>query len=926
MASEETILMLLEQARKATATAPQEALGVADEAIALCVQSGDSEKGASAWRVRAQVLRVMGRHAEAVTAFESAALCAQAVPNALLAAQVQIGSVDSLGLLGRHEEAVTTAQSLVTELRRHGADLDAAKVLFNLGNVHYRQDRYAAALDCYRQATQVVNTAGDAVFVAHVQTNQALMLTYLHREKEALELYEQARATLLEQEMLPLVARVDTNIGFLHYLSGELSTALAVLNRARAGFTNLGQELGIARCDADMANVYRALNLYPEALTCFERAGEVFARIALDYDHVRIELGRAATLAALGRTPEAKAALERAEQVFRSQKNHVQHAHVLLMQASLLRSEGNPEAAQEKLAFAERVFRLNRLTRWVAEARFLQAEMALEAGEDTTRRIQAISRTARKYADGWLECRAQQALGRYYAQQGDTSRAFRHFRTAIDALESARTLIAPEELHIAFLRDKLSVYEDTISTLLSRRSKQDIANAFLYVERSKSRLLLERVQSALDGRLTGNQPETAEARERLATLRAELSRGYHRIQATGQDDTSRFVGSYALDTDILLPLEQEYRATLQAIELANLTSRVNSVTPTLPIEVLQTGLEPEELLVEFYTLQGEVCAFVLTRQGVTYHPGLASLEEVNDLARRLRYHIQKAGITEGYVGEHNRQLLLGTRKALAKLYDLLLRPLESLVGVEKLVVVPHGNLHGLPFHAFYDGEQYGLDRWEITYAPSASVWYNGVCRKQKQPEASVSPPTRKALLMGLSDAHIGHVQEEIAHLAHLLPDSQVMCEEQTTVEAFRNLAGEVQYLHLATHGLFRADNPLFSGLRFADGWLLARDLYEMTLKCDLATLSACRTGVSNVEPGDELFGLVRGFLSAGARSLAVSLWPADDAATAMLMRRFYTLLFQGHSKSAALRMAQCRLRETFPHPYHWAAFAMVGER
>ena len=71
---------------------------------------------------------------------------------------------------------------------------------------------------------------------------------------------------------------------------------------------------------------------------------------------------------------------------------------------------------------------------------------------------------------------------------------------------------------------------------------------------------------------------------------------------------------------------------------------------------------------------------------------------------------------------------------------------------------------------------------------------------------------------------------------------------------------------------------------------------------------------------------MRGFLAAGARSLAVSLWPTDDAATAQLMAGFYSQLAQGTPKAAALRTAQQELREIHPHPYFWAAFAMVGDR
>jgi CHAT domain-containing protein len=268
----------------------------------------------------------------------------------------------------------------------------------------------------------------------------------------------------------------------------------------------------------------------------------------------------------------------------------------------------------------------------------------------------------------------------------------------------------------------------------------------------------------------------------------------------------------------------------------------------------------------------------------------------------------------------------GTQCVLKHLYDLLLGPLEAELQVEKVVMVPYGVLHGLPLHALYSGTHYALDRWEFVYAPSAAVWYAGANRGVQPGNDALRDAMSHALIMGIPDQGIEHVQDEVEQLAGHLPNATVFCDTEATVGAFMEHASASRLIHLATHALFRDDNPLFSGLQFSDGWLLARDLYEQNLNCELVTLSACRTGVSSVEAGDELFGLMRGFLSAGVRSLAVSMWPTDDAATAELMSLFYTNMAQGVSKSAALRTAQRQLRNRWPHPYHWAAFALVGDR
>jgi len=132
-------------------------------------------------------------------------------------------------------------------------------------------------------------------------------------------------------------------------------------------------------------------------------------------------------------------------------------------------------------------------------------------------------------------------------------------------------------------------------------------------------------------------------------------------------------------------------------------------------------------------------------------------------------------------------------------------------------------------------------------------------------------------------------------------------------------------LHLACHGNFRLDNPLFSSLHLADGWLTVRDVYRLNLTCcELVTLSACETGVNALAPGDEWLGLARGFFSAGAPALLVSQWIVDDEATAGLMVDFYSRLRAGVGPASALRYAQCKMLEEKPHPYFWAPFVILG--
>jgi CHAT domain-containing protein len=141
-------------------------------------------------------------------------------------------------------------------------------------------------------------------------------------------------------------------------------------------------------------------------------------------------------------------------------------------------------------------------------------------------------------------------------------------------------------------------------------------------------------------------------------------------------------------------------------------------------------------------------------------------------------------------------------------------------------------------------------------------------------------------------------------------------------------------VHIAAHGLFRLDAPNFSHIRLADRQLSTIEVFNLDLSsCSLVTLSACETGRTVVGGVDEVIGLGRGFLYAGAASLLPTLWKVDDASSAELMELFYTSLLNGSAKASALASAQraflervrTSVRPYRVHPYFWAAFHLIGD-
>ncbi|HWO35091.1 MAG TPA: CHAT domain-containing protein, partial [Candidatus Acidoferrum sp.] len=169
------------------------------------------------------------------------------------------------------------------------------------------------------------------------------------------------------------------------------------------------------------------------------------------------------------------------------------------------------------------------------------------------------------------------------------------------------------------------------------------------------------------------------------------------------------------------------------------------------------------------------------------------------------------------------------------------------------------------------------------------------------------------------------ILQEAESVAALLPESSLRIGRDASSSLLREQGPRTGLLHIATHGVYRQDNPMFSGIRLGDGYLNLFDLYQMRLNANLVTLSGCATGMNFVAAGDELLGLQRGLFYAGASTLLLSLWDVHDQSTSQLMQFFYNEYLRTGETSGALQRAMQQLRQQNPHPYFWAPFVLVGK-
>ena len=922
--TETDVQSMAEATRKFAPNNPIEALRLAEITLQMADALGTPRAHAIAQRAYGVALREQGQWTEAISCFDAGVESAIAAGDALLAAQIPIAKTDTLAQMGCYEEAFALANTLEKQLIALGASEDAAKVMWNVGNIHFRQESYALAGGCWRKALGYFETQGQLVSAARLQMNIANVLTHLNQLPEALEMYQAARSALSDTETDRTAAILDSNIAFHQFMGGRYTEALQSYTRARYRLEELALPQEVAQCDRETADVYLELNLVPEARETFERVIPTFRQLNMTGEASRSEMGLSIALASQDRQEEALQALERAEKGFRKEGNRIGVARARLQRAEWWRRASltthgrqNPEEAalqQRETMAALRTFRKQGVTMGAIQARLHLAEMRVDRGESPIRLLRCLSREAEKGSLIALQWRVETALARAYMNANRWQLGLKYYRRAVEAVERVRLLLYGDDFRVAFLQDKMRLYEELLALLLDRGTLGAVQESFQLVERSKSRTLLERLASI--PRDSADSTGAQQARlTRLEELRSQLNWDYTRMEQTA-GDTVRLSHAETVPSERIRELETAYLQTHRELQIMGDGTELSPDMDAVRIRDIQNMLTDDEQIVEFVTIRDEVMAFVVSRRRFRTFRCLASRAEVEELAHRLRYQWNKFGPVVMEIG-YTEQIAAATDNLLVSLYDLLMEPLEAELSAEKLTIIPHGTLHSIPFHALRSEEGYVLDRWEVAYAPSAAVWR--FCRLRPEPQGE------RSLVFGYSDPDIAHVQEEVAALAGLFPAADVYEDDRATLNNVP-LEGSYKYLHFATHAIFRKDNPLFSGLKLSDGWLIAHDLYHRRLECSLATLSACRTGMSAVVPGDELLGLARGFLSSGARAVMVSLWAAHDEATAQLMVECYSRMALGASRATALREAQQAVRELFPHPYYWAAFALIGAR
>jgi CHAT domain-containing protein/predicted negative regulator of RcsB-dependent stress response len=561
--------------------------------------------------------------------------------------------------------------------------------------------------------------------------------------------------------------------------------------------------------------------------------------------------------------------------------------------------------------FADAMFRLTDLYR--KEGQLSQAEDCITRGIGAVRQVEAPYELPHYIA---VEAELKEAQGDYKGADG-------LFSEAADLVDGMLLNVPTPSLESALVGTMSEIYTEHFQLAVSALKDDD--EAFDIVERARGRGMADALRD----------PRELKAEAVSDTNPAE-------IQITDLQRQLRAPEPAAKRAQLLGDLDEaETKLAKSQYEHA----QFRRLVPLKPIslEMLQQALNPDEAVLEYVLSEPHSFCLVITRQAF----------RVKTLAGRRQ--IERT-ISE-YLARVN-----GKKTADAEAQQLYAETLSDClqdVTVNRLIIIPDGKLHNVPFDALMDPSgRYVAQTHVISVAPSATVLY--VLRHETSTEAKYAflgvgytgaAPKRGSHgvaseladavrgVFDLSNPHIAplaYAGEEVKAAADSVgpPERTLLGKNATEEQLKAEPLGDFEILHFAVHGVLNTAEPDRSALLFADGphstedglWQ-AREIRTLSLKADLVTLSACDTGIGQLEGEDGVDSLVGAFLMAGAKNVVASLWPTSDRYTATLMEDFYAQLARGVDIPAALNRAELDILQRYGHsttPYYWAPFVVIG--
>ena len=824
----------------------------------------------------------------------------------LLALRTDLGRMQILDDLGRHEESLAVGQAMLAGLADEDGDPQLvatlrAAALGNVGVAHSFLGSHDESRSCYDQSAAIYAELGMPIQVAQQRANSGIELLALGRARDAL-------AALLrsEQEFRdgvdPLwAAKCSAHVADAHRQLGDVVPALAALHRAGAELLALGAVAEEARVHLQLGRVYLEAGLVPEAIDSARRARALFESAAMSHDAAFARLVLASAHLQGKHLDAAEDEARASVREFEAVGDQQFRGRATLLAAQVAHARSDPRAAQ----LLDHAVTLLAAGGWTLPLAWAQVEVAGRGGPGADAALTAATSLAEQLMVPDLTHAVALVDARKARRAGRLREAITGLRRCVDDVDLRGRALVDPLLRLASANEATSAHDLLIDMLVERGEPGDAAAALAVSDAAKSQILREVASAPHAEGAWGSTVPAPEADQVIRDLHATY--------------TALSSAERAADRDRLLGDARALEGRLGGLRLQAVAARSSEMSDAGP------GGREEPLVgpaVSFHVVEDDVIAFVVRPDSeVTAYRLDGAVARCDRLMRQLSAQWDRFAVGDEFTSRHLEALERTTRTILTDLHGQLLGPiseeLDALPGTD-LTVVPHRQLHRVPFAALHDGIAPMCAAWTLTLAP--------LCPRAPAAEVvtDILPADEDTLLvLAVADERAPLVDEEADMLGIVYGNAQVLRGPDATRAALRGAVPGPAIIHLACHGLHRPDNPLFSGLQLGDSWLTCTDLMSMDLSGALVVMSSCGSG--EVGHGTaEPVGLAWAALAAGARGVLVSQWVLDDAAALDLMTGIYRRLRKGAPAPSALRAAQLEVARTRPHPYHWAPMTFIA--
>jgi len=810
-------------------------------------------------------------------------------------------------MAGRHDEAIEAGLVAEQWFLSNGDEEGHARLCVNLGNVYQRLDQHARSLQYQEEAIRYFTKTSHEQALGQIYLNAGNSLAWLHRFEQADDSYAFSEQIGERLALSDLVAQARYNRAYLYFLRGRNMQAVEQFGKLRVFFEESGSHRHTALCDLDETEIYLQMNLPNEAARLARRAAGAFESLEMRYERARATTFLGIALTQNRQFGDALQIFRSAQSLFEEEHNHHWVALLKFYRAEVLYAVGRLWEARSLAASAHETFSASGVETQRIASMILLGRVALDLNrqEEVANYAPAILQSATQRSNPLLLFPCYAFSGYAAERAGHFDEAQRLYQLAAQEIENRSTHLHHDELRIPFYPEKQAVYEALVRLALRDAAQPELTTAYVRCQQAKSTAMVDLVLHHLPSiRSHGDQTLLS----RISRIRDELNSSYLRLRSdqAGMPPLTNLSSIQIKESELLRSLQELAEVDPQYVSL--------QCSSSAALERLQSVLPADRTVVEFFTLDNEVVAFVVSRDRARIFRHLSPLSRVRYLEDQLRSHFAK-------VSSISRQgcdeLAISPEFAnaqLAELYSRLIQPIRDAIHTPGLVIVPHGVMHYIPFAALFDGKDYLLDQFNISHTPSALFLRSSLNRKPLKAE--------RPLIFGQP---VSSADEEFIALQKVAPDA-----EQCTGTGFvrDRIVKEPlcrEFVHLSTDVEFRLDNPMFSCLRCADSWVTAVDLFSTSCRTNLVTLSGNKSGFNPAAGPESMMAITEAFLYAGARSVLTTLWNVDRGTAGDFVEAFYREWRAGAAKCEAVRSAALSVRQKRMHPFFWASYILIGE-